>query len=55
MALMTQQVNKTIRAFDWTLPGFVTYSGPAKSTPVLVNGGASCTLKAGSGGGGGTW
>ena len=30
------------------------YNGPAKSTPVLVNGGASWILKAGSGDGGGT-
>ena len=54
MALITQHVYKAIHAFDWTLPRFLIYNGPAKSTPVLVNGGASCTLKTGSGGGGGT-
>ena len=49
MARTIQQVKRQIQTF---LPWLI-YNGPAKSTPVQQNGGASLTLHGGSGGGGG--
>lgn len=56
MAHTTQHVNKQTHTFF--APSVIScrmYSGPAKSTPVCVNGGTSSTLSVGSGGGGGSW
>ena len=54
MALVTQHVYSATHILDSAPPEFLTYKGSTKSTPVLVNGGASRTLNAGRGGGGGT-
>ena len=49
-ALVTQQVYKQIHLVR---PCVLMYSGPAKSTPVVENGGASLTRNSGNGGGAG--
>ncbi len=48
IARVTQHVYNAIQTLDRGPTVFVTYNSPAKSTPVFVNGGDSCTLKAGS-------
>ena len=53
-ALVTQQVYKQIHTLLLLMrPCVLMYSGPAKSTPVVENGGASLTRKSGNGGGAG--
>ena len=52
-ALTVQQVKRQIHTFSLPQPFFM-YKGPAKSTPVYVNGGASSTLNDGNGGGRGS-
>ena len=49
--LTTQQVNRHIQTFLVLEAKFsLMYRGPAKSIPVYKNGGASLTLRRGSGG-----
>ena len=54
-ALVTQQVYRQIQVLNSSVSPPLMYRGPAKSTPVYVNGGACVSLKLGSGGGGGPW
>ena len=54
-ARTVQHVYKQIHALvPFVLPVDFTYNGPAKFTPVEVNGESILTRKSGSGGGGGT-
>ena len=54
IARVTQHVNKQIHTLLLLdTPWLQVYSGPAKSTAALVNGGASVTRNVGSGGAGG--
>ena len=51
-ALVTQQVYKQIHTLLLFMrPCVLMYSGPAKSTPVMKNGGTSLTRNSGNGGG----
>ena len=53
-ALVTQQVNRQIHTLLFVVdPLSLTYSGPARSTPVYEKAGDSVTVHSGRGGGGG--